>query len=176
MASSQFEPGNFGGGGRGPQSTTLTIYAPKNFRSVDAKTFALKAGSELNGADVLIPLAAFHTVSGTVESSDGHTLNAGSLTLTDTVDKTHSFHSNVGSDGQFRFLYVPEGSYTLSLSGAGITAPNTAAGTGNNRGRSRTTVVQSYGTTTQDVVVENGDLSVVVQAPPLTPAATAPTP
>ncbi len=104
MATSQFvPPGGFNGQGRGPQSSTLTIYAPKNFRTVDAKVFSLKTGSEMSGADIQIPIAAFHTVSGTVESSDGHTLNAGSLTLTDDKDKAHSFRSSVGSDGQFHF-------------------------------------------------------------------------
>jgi hypothetical protein len=172
MASSQLgEPGGFA---RGQQSTTLTIYAPKSFRSVDAKTFTLKASNEVSGADVLIPLLAFHTVSGTVESSDGHTLNAGSLMLIDDKDKTHSFRSNIGNDGQYHFLYVPEGSYTLSLSGGAVTEQSTTAG--NNRGRNRTTVVQSYGTATQSVLVENGDLSVTVQAPPLAPAAASATP
>ncbi len=90
------------------------VYAPKNFRLTDAKIFTLKAGSELSGADIVIPVAAFHTVSGMAESADGHTLNAGSLTLSDDKDKTHSFRGSVGSDGQFHFLYVPEGSYTLA--------------------------------------------------------------
>lgn len=174
MATSQLQFGDFNGGGREAQSNTLIIYAPRNFHMGDAKIFTLNTRSELNGADVLIPLAAFHAVSGSVESSDGHTLNAGTLTLTDDKDKTHSFHTNVASDGQFRFLYVTEGSYTLSLTGAAITAPDTTAG--NNRGRPRTTVVQAYGNATQSVLVEDGDLSVVVQAPPLTQASTSPTP
>jgi hypothetical protein len=179
-AMSQFVlPGGFNGGPGGfgrPQSSTLMVYAPKNFRLTDAKIFTLKAGSELSGADIVIPVAAFHTVSGMAESSDGHTLNAGSLTLSDDKDKTHSFRGSVGSDGQFHFLYVPEGSYTLSLTGAAITEPNTSAG-GNGRGRPRTTIVQAYGNATQSVLVENGDLSgVVVQAPPLTQSSTTPTP
>jgi len=155
------EPG-FGGFEREQQSSTLTVYAPKSVRAVDAKVFPLKAGAEVNGVDILIPLAAFHTVSGVAESSDGHTLNAGYLTLTDDKDKTHSFHSSLQSDGSFRFLYVPEGSYTLAISGAAMTEPISS-------GRGRTTVVQSYGNASQSVLVQSGDLSnVVLQVSPAT--------
>ncbi|HXB63135.1 MAG TPA: carboxypeptidase-like regulatory domain-containing protein [Acidobacteriaceae bacterium] len=180
-ATSQFIQSRGNGFGRGQQLSMLTIYAPRSPHADEAKTYTLKAGSELNGVDILIPIAAFHTVSGSVESSDGHSLNAGNLTLTDDKDKTHTFRASAGSDGQFHFLYVPEGSYTLSLTGAAITAPDTTAGdTGNSRGRARTVVVQAYGNATQSVLVENGDLSVVVQAPPLTqtqtPASTSPVP
>jgi hypothetical protein len=153
------------GGERGQQSGTLAVYAPKSVRMADAKTFSLKAGSEVNGADVLIPLAAFHTVSGAVESSDGHTLNTGALTLTDDEDKTHSFRGSISNDGQFHILYVPEGSYTLTVTGGAVTEPDTS-------GRGRTKIVQSYGNATQSVQVQNGDLSnLVVQVPP--PAASA---
>jgi len=163
----------FNGFGRGQQSSTLKIYAPKAFHASDAKVFTVKAGSEMSGADIVIPVAAYHTVSGTAESSDGHTLNTGSLTLTDTVDKTRSFRGSVDGNGQFHFLYVTAGSYTLSLTGGAITEQDPSSG----RGRPRTTVLQSYGPATQSVLVENGDLSgVVVQAPPITQASTTPTP
>ncbi len=79
--------------------------------------------------------------------------------------------------GSSIFLYVPEGSYTLSLTGAALTEPSTTTtGNSNNRGRPRTTVVQAYGNATQSVVMENGDLSVAVQAPPLTQTQTSTSP
>lgn len=177
-----FVPANFNGGiNRAARPATLTLYAPKAFRAADAKVFTIKTASELSGVDIQIPIAAFHTVSGSAESSDGHALNAGDLLLIDSQDKTRTFRASVGSDGQFHILYVPEGSYTLSLTGAAITAPDTTSGdNGNYRGRPRTTVVQSFGNATQSVLVENGDVSVVVQAPPLTqtqtPATASPTP
>jgi len=156
MASARtFLPGGFGGFGRDQQSSALMVYAPKSVRAVDAKVFTLKTGSEVNGADILIPLAAFHTVSGSAESSDGHTLNAGSLTLSDDKDKTHSYRASLQSDGSFRFLYVPEGSYTLAITGAAVTEPSSS-------GRGRTTTVQSYGNASQSVMVQSGDLSGVV--------------
>jgi len=156
---------SFGGFGREQPSGTLTVYAPKSLHAVDAKVYALKAGSEVNGVDISVPLAAFHAVSGSAESNDGHTLNAGSLTLTDDKDKTHSYRASLQHDGSFRFLYVPEGSYTLAISGAAVTDPASS-------GRGRTTVVQSYGNASQSVQVESGDVSnVVVQVQPTQSAA-----
>ncbi|HEY0307684.1 MAG TPA: carboxypeptidase-like regulatory domain-containing protein [Acidobacteriaceae bacterium] len=158
-----FQPG-VGGGSRTSQNGTLIVYAPKNVRLVDAKSFDLKAGNELTGADVLIPLSAFHAVGGSVESQDGITVNAGALNLIDDADKTHTYFASVGSDGRFRFLYVPEGSYTLKISNASITESSSSTGHGGTF-----KIIQRFGDATQSIAVQSGDLStIVLQVPPTT--------
>jgi len=140
------DAGPFGGPAM-RQSSSLFIYAPKNFTAVDAKVYSLKTGTDMTGVDIQIPLAGFHTVSGVFASSDGSPAGREMLTLTDTKDKTHSFRSILQGDGQFSFLFVPEGSYTLTATGG----------------------------VAQNVLVENGDITnLVVQPVGQTPTASNP--
>ena len=64
--------------------------------------------------DLEIPLGKLKTVSGSVVSAgDGHGLNSGSVMLIPQDDPGERRSAEIGADGGFRFLYVPEGDYEL---------------------------------------------------------------
>jgi hypothetical protein len=97
--------------------STLTVYAPAAFHKADAKPVTLHAGEERTDEDLAFNLIGLQTVSGTVSSaSDHHHLNAGTIELADATDKDFKRSASVDANGNYSLLFVPAGTYTLSVS------------------------------------------------------------
>ena len=89
-----------------------------------ATKITLKTGDERDGVNISVNLNGLYSVSGRVSSAtDHHGLNSGTITLTDTADTTFSRSASLNADGTFNVGYLPSGSYTLKVSGAGDTIP-----------------------------------------------------
>jgi hypothetical protein len=116
--------------GLSKDGNSLRVYAGDTLHKNAAETFELRAGDELPGIDINIPLNAFHHVSGTLTAKDGRSLNSATLTLTDTTDDSFKFTTTLTTEGAFTFATVPSGTYTLSATKARIlvAAANTARG------------------------------------------------
>lgn len=143
--------GRGGGGGRGGFSPPISVYAPNTQHRTEARTFDIRGGETLDGADVVVALAGLHSVKGSVESkADAHLLNSGTVTLTDASDTSFSRTGIVSADGTFFLEYLPPGNYNLSVTGADRS--------GNGRRDDTTTV--SYQSATTSLVLGDHDLAV----------------
>jgi hypothetical protein len=95
------------------------IYYGNTIERSHAKKLDVHAGDELPGADIQIPAAGMHSVSGVVVSQqDGHTLSRGSVQLRLTSGDTGTISATTASDGTFRFNAVPAGKFTVQLMNA----------------------------------------------------------
>jgi hypothetical protein len=131
---------------------TFDIYSGGAFRQKDAEIIELKSGA-VNNADVVIPLAKLHPLTGRVTAfSDGHLLNYGSAELLYADDGTKVADAPVLRDGIFRFALVPEGQYVLRVHGSDALYDDYG---------SRTT--QEYEASTQPVSLSKDTDDVVVQ-------------
>jgi hypothetical protein len=102
--------------------TDLHIYSGDTLHKKSAKTYELRFGDEVSGVDITVPVDAFHRVTGRLSTADGRSINAATLTLTDTVDDSLTFQSNVDHEGVFVIPAVPAGTYTLAATQAKIGA------------------------------------------------------
>jgi hypothetical protein len=98
----------------------LHVYGGDTLHKKKATVYDLRSGDELTGVDITIPLDAFHQVRGVLSAQDGRTINAATLTLTDTGDDSFVFQAEVARDGSFTFTTVPSGTYTVAAPGAKI--------------------------------------------------------
>lgn len=131
---------------------TFDLYSGGAFRQKDAEIIELKSGA-VNNADVVIPLAKLHPLTGRVSAfSDGHFLNYGSAELLYADDGTKVGDAPVLRDGIFRFALVPEGQYVLRVQGSDALYDG---------GGSHTT--QEYEASTQSVSLSKDTDDVVVQ-------------
>ena len=90
----------------------LSIYSGGKIHLRDAESYTLRAGEERATADLLVPLAAAHSLQGYLVARDGHPLNQGSVQLValdgdGNEDPNLRFATNVHADGSFRFDYLP---------------------------------------------------------------------
>jgi len=136
----------------------LVAYAPASFQKSGAKPITVSAGQEQSGEDITIGLTGTHSVSGRVVSAeDGHGLNLGSVKLTDASDKDLVRGAAVDASGNFTVVFVPAGTYNLTVTQGADTEPSK---------RKSTTmmlitmpeVVRNYEDGLQSVVVGNTDL------------------
>ncbi|HEV2576527.1 MAG TPA: hypothetical protein VGU25_04895 [Acidobacteriaceae bacterium] len=97
---------------------SIRIYSGDTLHKNNAKTYELRAGDDVTGVEITIPVFAFHRVQGQLTTLDGTPIFAGALTLTDTSDDSFVLHSAPGRDGTFAFPEVPSGTYNLSVTGA----------------------------------------------------------
>jgi hypothetical protein len=131
---------------------TFDIYSGGAFRRKDAEIIELKSGA-VNNADVVIPLAKLHSLTGRVAAfSDGHLLNNGSAELLYADDGTKVADAPVLRDGIFRFTLVPEGQYVLRVQGSDALYDGSGSRT-----------AQEYEASTQSVSVSKDTDDVVVQ-------------
>jgi hypothetical protein len=105
----------------------LHVYSGNTLHKNAAKTYELRAGDNITGVDITIPLSMFHQIRGVLAAQDGRTINAAQLMLTDTTDDSFHFSASPSDDGSFTFATVPAGTYKLAASQARIMAlyPNT---------------------------------------------------
>jgi hypothetical protein len=89
------------------------------FRRKGAKTVKVAQGEAFAGADIEIPLAGMHTVTGSVAAlPDGHAVTNGMVRLLFDDDRDKARETTIDDDGTYTFAYVPEGHYILQVSGA----------------------------------------------------------
>jgi hypothetical protein len=99
---------------------SLNLYSGDSFRPRDAKPIKLGDGEEANSVDITIPLSKLHAIMGSVvEAGSGHAVNAGTVAIHYADDDTELATTGIsGEDNAFHFYYVPEGEYTLKVTGA----------------------------------------------------------
>jgi hypothetical protein len=107
-------------GGIVSDPSSLHVYSGDTLHKNAAKTYELRAGDNITGVDIVIPLNAFHQVRGVLSAVDGRAINIGNLTLVDTSDDTLRFNAKVADDGFFTFPTVPSGTYKLESKNAQI--------------------------------------------------------
>jgi hypothetical protein len=98
----------------------LVAYSGGVFREKDAVPVKVAAGEERTGADVEIPLAKLHRVSGMVVHGPlGQIVNAANVSLryADDKDSIATVEVDKADDG-FHFEFVPEGEYVLEVKDA----------------------------------------------------------
>jgi hypothetical protein len=102
--------------GTNAHSATISVYSGNTPREKDAVGFAVQAGEERTGADIVIPISKLHTIKGNIVSAhDSHVVNSGQVDLLNADD-----HSPAGSDGlteddpSFMLSFIFEGDYILS--------------------------------------------------------------
>ena len=97
----------------------IDIYYGDVTRLKDAKSIKVKEGEESVGNNIEVPLGKLHSVSGTVVSAEtGEMVMAEFVELHDADDDSPVAHASaIEGRGEFRFPYVPEGEYTLKVSG-----------------------------------------------------------
>ncbi len=100
--------------------SALRVYSGDTLHAKAAKTYELRAGDDVTGVDITIPLNAFHQVKGVLTAVDGRPINQATLTLTDSTDDSVTFESQVADDGSFSFPTIANGTYTLAASNATI--------------------------------------------------------
>lgn len=92
------------------------IYYGNTIERSHAKKFEVHAGDELPGADIQIPSAGMHSVSGVVVSQqDGHALSRASVQLRLGSGDTGTISATTAIDGTFTFNAVPDGKFTVQL-------------------------------------------------------------
>jgi hypothetical protein len=99
--------------------SVFPIYYGNTIERSAAKKLELRAGGELSGADIQIPAAGMHRVSGVVVSrQDGHPLSSASLQLQLSSGDSGSISTVAATDGTFSFAAVPDGKFTVQVSSA----------------------------------------------------------
>jgi len=100
----------------------LLVYSGGALREKDVKPVAVGTGDEVDGVEILFPLAGLHAVAGTVVAkSDNHPVSTGAVSLLDSETKAVVRTAMLDREGSFRLNYVPEGQYTLKVAGAADT-------------------------------------------------------
>jgi Carboxypeptidase regulatory-like domain len=106
----------------------LDLYNGGAFWRKGAKVIELGPGEEVD-AEMEVPLGKLTTVSGNVvAAADGHSVNLGTVALSPQDDPEETRSMEIGEDGHFRFVYVPEGEYIVKVADAadGLRAPRTS--------------------------------------------------
>src|SRR6185437_5467941 len=80
--------------------------------------YELRAGDDVNGIEITIPVYAFHRVEGHLSTFDGRQLISAEITLADTSDDSFVLHARLARDGGFAFPEVPSGTYKLAVNNA----------------------------------------------------------
>jgi hypothetical protein len=170
-----------GGGGTVQMTMTkvlfdLPVYSGEALRLRDATAVKTDAGQEASGVDLTLPLSKLHRVSGTLIAKDGHTVNAGKVALLYADTREELTNVPVSrDDGQFHFLYVPEGNYILAVQEASdVTQVEVANAAGvQPKFHVEDKTLHSYGTVEQPLTVEGEMSSVLATVPEAGGAATA---
>lgn len=115
----QFRLTGLGGGSyivlAAPRSI-FPIYYGNTIERSHAKKLEVHAGDEATGADIQIPAAGMHRVSGLVTSQqDGHPLARASVQLRLSSGDNGTISATTGPDGTFTFNAVPDGQFTLLI-------------------------------------------------------------
>jgi len=134
----------------------VTIYAGDTIHPTSARTFTVRPGDEITGIDITIPLAILRRVHGTVNGTDGLSINAGFITLIDSADDALRFRTDFHNDGSFLFAAIPPGTYKLSISHAFHGKPGSNA---NRFGEDEPDIpTNAYASFSTSILVKDSDL------------------
>jgi hypothetical protein len=101
------------------QDSSPQICLGNVFRKRDARTISATAGESVNGADIVIPLKAIHSISGSLATIlAGQPPVQAKLRLLYADDREVAMSTSTFSDGSFLFPFAPEGSYILQVTDA----------------------------------------------------------
>lgn len=137
----------------------IRIYSGDTLHKHKAKTYDLRAGDDLTGVEITIPVYAFHHVQGHLTTHDGRAIVVAEITLTDASDDTSVLHARPARDGSFLFPVVPSGSYKLAVSGAKL---GTIADAFSDSGPVEPGLlhnVQSFADSTTSILVKDSDIT-----------------
>ena len=147
----------------------LQVYADGSMRQKEAKRLKLTDGQDASGVDIEVPVSKMHAISGRLaEEGSGRRVNAGKITLVYADDGSELASGEVdGSDELFHLSFVPEGEYTLKVTGAREVTrteipndPGTVPPTHTDE-----KVVKTFGEASQPLVVTTDVANVVVSVP-----------
>ena len=98
----------------------LPFYGTGTAHLSEAKPVSLRAGQEIPGQDMLIPIAKLHKLTGRVAAGrDAHFVNAAKVSLVSRDDNKELASTEISrEDGLFHFEFVPDGDYTLKVTEA----------------------------------------------------------
>jgi len=104
---------------KGDEGGRLSLYTGNKFRKKDAVFTKVGEGETVGGLDFTIPVVGLHSVNGAVTTlSDGRGVNGGQVELLYADDREVAKTTRLGEDGEFQFVFVPEGNYVLRMAGA----------------------------------------------------------
>ncbi|WP_158823221.1 collagen binding domain-containing protein [Granulicella sp. S156] len=150
---------------------SLPFYGSGTARIADAAAIKVRAGQELPGADMTIPLSKLHKLNGRVIAGrDGHVVNAASLSLVTRDDNKELASSDISrEDGLFHFEFVPEGDYILKVSNArdSVWVPATPPHNASLFPQpDKERVLQAYGDTELPILLSGDMLDAIATVPP----------
>jgi len=151
---------------------SLRVYSGDTLHKNAAKTYNLRAGDEVNGIEITIPVYAFHRVEGHLTTLDGHPILTADIALTDTSDDSFALRARLARDGSFVFPEVPAGNYKLAVSGAkiGTGAENLPENFPLDPGNLHD--IRSFADTTTTILVKDADITdLSIQLPDTKPTA-----
>ncbi len=156
-----------GGGQMLGSNYDLDIYYGAAFRPRDAKAIKVADGEQSDGNNIEIPLAKLHAVTGTVVSMEtGATIDSAQVELHYADDDSLVAGTDTNWEGdEFRFLFVPEGTYNIEVKEAADTTPGAL------RGQKKP--VHTYADTSQPLIVKGETTGLTIQVKPL-PVSAAP--
>jgi len=134
----------------------LRIYSGDTMHKSSAKKYQLRAGDEVTGIDITIPLDALHHVRGLLHAIDGRPLNEASLNLIDTSDSSLQFYAKLHRDGTFDFQLIPSGTYRLEIDNAGIGLPPKGL---EDEPRIVLRITNTFSATTTTILVKDSDIT-----------------
>ena len=147
---------------------SIPVYFGDTFFERDAKTLKVGDGEDAS-ANLVIPVSKLHTLSGSlVDARSGHVINAGKVTLMIAGEKEALVSTEMDADEPlFHFEFVPEGEYTLRVTGAqDVTREEVQQCAGCIGTRSfKTTVLKEYGTYEGPFVVQADRSNVILPIP-----------
>jgi hypothetical protein len=147
---------------------SLAFYGNGSSRRKDGTPIKVKAGEEVGGQDIDIPLTKLHTIRGSIFAAhDGHILNGGKLSLLYTDDRSEAGRTSVSKDDNtFTFAFVPEGDYILRAEGVDndyVEVPNGPDSWPPTHTEPK--LLRSYGTAEQPIHVAGELTGITVSAP-----------
>ncbi len=138
----------------------LVVYSGGALREGDVKPIEVGPGADVDGIDLVFPIDNLRSVSGfVVAKADNHPVSAGNVTLVDPNTNATLRFAQIDQDGSFNFNYVPDGMYTIRVSGAGD------AERSENADLQQSRIVKSYGPVELPLNVKGDQTGLSLQVP-----------
>lgn len=101
-----------------------------------------------------------------VAKSDNHAVNSGAISLLDSETKAVVRTAMLDREGGFRLNYLPEGSYTLKVSGAADTEKSESPMEERDLGRMMSSKkIKSYGEAERTFTLKTDETTITLQVP-----------